>query len=81
MLDQNAILDPHNVRGNPIHSSAGSAKSTVRDHQVSFRHDRSVLVLQPWRKALDEIEETFTTRCDTGAMLTYCGDQNCSALA
>jgi hypothetical protein len=42
VTDQNAILDAHNVRGNPIHRSTEPAKSPVHDHEVSSA--RSFLV-------------------------------------
>src|SRR5580704_18583625 len=69
MLDEDSVLNAHNVGGNPIHRSTETAKSPVHDHEVPFGHDRSRFVLQCWRKALDEIEQTFTTGCDMGAVL------------
>src|SRR6266851_4591734 len=42
-------------------------------HEVSLGHDRSRFVLQRGRKALDEIEQTLTTRCDMSAMLDVVG--------
>jgi hypothetical protein len=58
VLDQNAVLDAENVRGNPIHRSTETAKSPVHDHEVSLGQDRSGFVLQRWWDALDKIEKT-----------------------
>src|SRR6267378_3328776 len=69
MLDKDSVLNAHNIRGNPIHRSAETAKPPVHDHQVSLSHDRSRFVLQRWREALDEIEQTLTTRRDMSAVL------------
>jgi hypothetical protein len=69
MLDKDSPLNAHDIRGNPIHRSAETAKSAVHDHEVSLSHDRSRFVLQRERKALDEVEQTLTTRCDMSAML------------
>src|ERR1700730_16047340 len=69
VLDQNAVLDPENVCGNPIHRSTETAKSPVHHHEVSLGHDRSGFVLQRWWDALDKIEKTLTARCDMSAVL------------
>jgi hypothetical protein len=69
VLDQNVILDAHNVRGNPIHRSTETANSPVHDHEVSLSDDRSGLVFQGWWDALDEIEETVAARLDMSAVL------------
>src|ERR1700686_1836803 len=41
----------------------------MHDHKVFFGHNRSRLVLQGWRGALDEIEQAFTTRFYVCAVL------------
>src|SRR5712675_2026521 len=69
MLDKDSVLNAHNICGNPIHRRTETAKSPVHDHDVSLRHDRSRFVLQRWWDALDEIEQTLTTRCDMSAVL------------
>src|SRR6266849_1998896 len=69
MLDKDSVLNVHNVRGNPIYRSAETAKPSVHDHKVTLSHDCSRFVLQRWRKALDEIEQTLTTSCDMSAVL------------
>jgi len=48
-------------------------KSAVHDHEVSFGHDYSGFVLQCWRDALDETEQTLTTGCDMSAVLDVIG--------
>src|SRR3989442_2567683 len=73
MLHKDSVLNAHNICGNPIHRSTETAKSSVHDHEVSLSHDRSRYVLQPWWKALDEIEQAFTTRCDMSAVLDVVG--------
>src|SRR5713226_1246003 len=50
-------------------TGAPKPKSPVHDHEVSLSHDRSRFVLQRWWDALDEIEQTLTTRCDMSAVL------------
>src|SRR5712691_10512367 len=69
MLHKDPVLNAHNVCGNPIHRSTETAKSPVHDDEVSLSHDRSRFVLQRRRQALDEIEQTLTTRCDMSAVL------------
>src|SRR5438132_13285568 len=69
MLDQDSVLNTHNICGNPIRRRTETAKSPVHDHEVSLRHCRSRLVPQRWGKALDQIEQALTTRCDMCAVL------------
>src|SRR5260370_1618287 len=73
MLDKDSVLNAHNICGNPIHRSTETTKSPVHDHEVSLGHDRSRFVLQRWWDALDEIEQTLTTRCDMSAVLNVGG--------
>src|SRR5256886_10753292 len=67
MLDKDSVLNAHNICGNPIHRSTETAKSPVHDHEVSLSHDHSRFVLQRWRNALDQIEETVATGLNVGA--------------
>ena len=69
MLDQNAIVDANDVRRNPVNRLPEARKSSVHDHMVSLSHYRSRLVPQSGWQALDEIEQTLTTRCDMSAVL------------
>src|SRR5580698_7621941 len=73
MLREFPGFDTHNIGGNPIHRSNEITKSPVHDHEVSLGHDRSRFVLQCWRDALDEIEQTLATRCDMSTMLNVVG--------
>jgi hypothetical protein len=80
MPDKDSALNAHDIRGDPIHKSAETAKSPVHDHEVSFGHDRSGFVLQRRRDALDEIEQTVAPGCDMSAALnvvrrpeSFCG--------
>jgi hypothetical protein len=69
MLGKDSVLNAHNICGNPIHWGTETAKSPVHDHEVSLSHDRSWFVLQGWRQALDELEQTLTTGLDMSAVL------------
>jgi len=69
MLDKDSVLDANNVRCNPVHRGAEAAESPVHNHEVSLCQDRSRLILERWRKTLDEIEQPFTTRRDMSTML------------
>src|SRR5580692_5106930 len=73
MLDQNAILDANDVRRDPVRRQAEIRESPVHDHEVPFGHDRSWLIFECWRKALDEMEEAFTSRRDVSAVLDVVG--------
>lgn len=69
MLDEDSVLNAHNICGNPIYRSTETAKSPVHDHEVSLSQDRPRFVIQRWWDALDEIEQTLTTRRDMSAVL------------
>src|SRR5271154_708510 len=69
MLDQNAILDANDVRRNPVHGKAKIREPSVHDHEISFGHDRSWLVLERWRKVFDEIEQALAAGRDVSAVL------------
>src|SRR3979490_3230725 len=69
MLDQNAIFDVNDVRRNPVHREAEAGKSSVHDDQIPFSHNRSGLIFESRRKALDEIEQAFTTGSNVRAVL------------
>jgi len=64
VLDKNVVLDENNVRSNPVHGQAEMRKSPVHDDEVSISDDRSWLIPERRGKALHEIEQTLTTRCD-----------------
>src|SRR5713226_9602379 len=69
MLDQNAVFDANDVRRNPVHREAEVRKSSVHDDEIPFSHNRSGLIFESRREALDEIEQAFTTRRDMSAVL------------
>jgi hypothetical protein len=69
MLDQNAIHDPKNVRRNPVNGLAEAREAPVHDDELTFRHDRSGLIFECRREALDEIEQAFTTGSDVRTVL------------
>src|ERR1700746_3237064 len=69
MFDKDSVLNAQNICGNPIHRSTEPAKSPVDDHEVSLGQDRSRLVLQSCREALNKIEKTLAARRDVSAML------------
>src|SRR5439155_2560782 len=73
MLDKGSVLNAHNICGNPIHRSTETAKSSVHDHELSLSHYCSGLVLERWREAFDEIEQTFAARFDMSAVLNVVG--------
>src|SRR5580692_2692632 len=73
MLDEDSVLNAHNICGNPIHRSTETAKSSVHNHEVPLSHDRSRLVLQCRRNALDEVEQPFTAGRDMSAVLNVIG--------
>ena len=69
MLGQNAVFNAKNVRSNPVHWQTEIRKSPVHYYEVSISDDRSWLILQGRRQALDEIEQTLAARCDMSAVL------------
>src|SRR6266403_1258646 len=69
MLDQKTILDANDVRRNPVHREAEVRKSSVHDHKIFFGHNRSMLIFESRRKALDEIEQALTTGSNVRAVL------------
>src|SRR6266704_5409076 len=44
MLDQDSVLNPQNICGNPIHRSAEAAKSPVNNHELTLGYNRSWFV-------------------------------------
>src|ERR1700730_3197743 len=69
MLNKDSILDSNNVRRDPVDGEAQVRKSSMHNHEASLSHDGSRFVLQRWRDALDEIEQTVAARCDMSAVL------------
>src|SRR5260370_25471621 len=69
MLAQNAIFDATDVRRNPVHREAEVRKSSLHDDEIPFTHNRSMLIFESRRKALDEIEQALTTGGNVRAVL------------
>src|SRR6202023_1372137 len=69
MLDEDSVLNAHNIRGDPIYWSTETAKSPVHDYEVPLGHYSSRFVLQCWWDALDKIEKTLAAGCDMSAVL------------
>ncbi len=69
MLDEDFVLNAQNICGNPIRRSAKTAKSPVHDYSISLSHDHSWLIFERRRKALDQIEQTFSPRRYMSAVL------------
>jgi hypothetical protein len=69
VLDENPIFDPENVGCYPVHREAEGRKSTVHDNDIPFGHNRSGLIPESRRKALDEIEQALTTGSTVRAVL------------
>src|SRR4029453_3392130 len=55
--DQHAIFEANAACRDPVHRSAKAGESTVNDHEITFSHDYSRLILQHGRNAVDEIKE------------------------
>ena len=73
MLDENPILDPKDVRRDPVHRLAEARKSPVDDDEVAVGHNHPRLIFQRRRHALDEIEEALTAGSDMCAVLDVVG--------
>jgi hypothetical protein len=69
MLNKDSVVNANDICSNPIRRSAETAESPVHDHELSLGYDRSRFVLERRSKALDEIEQTLSTRCDMSAVL------------
>src|SRR6266478_6718497 len=73
MLDQNAILDAHDVRRNPVHWQAEARKAPMNDRKIFFGYNLSRLVFQSRRHAFDELEYAVATWFDVSAVLNVVG--------
>src|ERR1700733_9554847 len=69
VLHEDAILDAHNIGGNPIHRKPEVTKSSVYDDQITFGHNCSRFVFECWRSALYQLKQTLTTGSDVSAVL------------
>lgn len=69
MLDQNAILEANDVRSNPVDWLAEARKSSMHDDEGTFSHNRSGLIFESRRKALDETKQALATGSNVRAVL------------
>ena len=69
VLGKHPVFNAHNVCGNPIRREAEVRKSSVHHDEIPFSHNRSVLIFEGRRKALNETEHALTTGRNVGAML------------
>jgi len=69
VLDENPVFDAQNVGCNPVHREAEVRESSVHDDDIPFGHNRSGLIFESRRKALDEIEQALTTGSNVRAVL------------
>jgi len=69
VLDETSVFDEQNVGGNPVHREAEGRNSSVHDDDIPFGHNRSGLILESRRKALDEIEQALATWANVRAVL------------
>ena len=69
MLEKDSVLNAQNICGDPICRCTETAESPVHDDEIPFRNDRSWLIFERRRKALDEMEQPLTTRCNVSAVL------------
>ena len=73
MLNQDAALNAENVSRDPVHRCTEPGKSAMHDHEVAVSHDQAVFVLQRWRQAVDEVEETVAAWRNVRAVLDVPG--------
>ena len=73
MLDEDPILDPEDVRRDPVHGCPEPRKTPMNDDEVAVSNDHPWLVLQRRRHALDEVEEALAAGSDMSAVLDVVG--------
>src|SRR5713101_3539964 len=62
VFDKDTILDPEDVRRDPVHGRPEPRKTPMNDDEVAISYDHPGLVLQRRRHALDEVEEALAAR-------------------
>jgi hypothetical protein len=72
MLDKDPILNPENVRRDPVRGRPESRKTAMDDDEVTVRHDEAGLVLQRQREVLDEVKQAFAAGSNVRAVLDLC---------
>ncbi len=73
MLDKDAILDPEDVRRDPVHRCPKPRKPPMNDDEIAISYDHPRFVFQRWRQALDEVEKALAAGSDMRAVLDVCG--------
>src|SRR5712671_6678032 len=73
VFDKNTILDPEDVRRDPVHGCPEPRKPPMNDDEVAISHDHPGLVFQRRRHALDEVEEALAAGSDVRAVLEVGG--------
>src|SRR5437868_6105305 len=73
MLDEDSVLDPEDVRRDPVHGRPEPGEATMHYDEVAISHDQPGLVFQRRRHALDEVEEALAAGRDVHAVLDVCG--------
>src|SRR6266481_2516128 len=73
VFDKDTLLDPEDVRRDPVHGCPEPRKTSVDDDEVAISHDHPRLVFQCRRHALDEVEEALAATRNVRAVLDVCG--------
>src|SRR5712671_2563958 len=73
VFDKDTLLDPEDVRRDPVHGCPEPRKPSMNDNEVAISHDHAGLVFQRRRHALDEVEEALAAGSDVRAVLDICG--------
>src|SRR5207245_2149400 len=73
VFDKDTILDPEDVRRDPVHGRPEPRKTPMNDDEVAISHDHPGLVFQRGRHALDEVEEALAATGDVRAVLDVGG--------
>src|SRR5260370_36290682 len=73
MLDKDTILDPEDIRCDPVHGCPEARKPPMNDDEVAIRLDNPGLIFQRRRHGLDEVEEALAAGSDVRAVLDIGG--------
>jgi len=73
VFDKDAVLDPEDVRRDPVHGRPEPRKLPMNDDEVALSHDHPGLVFQRRRRALDEVDEALAAGSDVRAVLDVRG--------
>src|SRR5262245_7166332 len=73
MLNEDPILNPQDVRSDPVRWRPEPRKAAVDDDKVAVSQDEAGFVLQRRWEAPDEVEQPLAARCDVRAVLNVAG--------